>query len=83
MMAIGKEREILTIGREVFRQPGSGQRIRQRVGRETRGALLAVGDNRSAGRFHPLDRIATSQVLFMDEFFTGNFACVVGSECSL
>jgi hypothetical protein len=55
----------------------AGERVGDRVGREARGALLAVRDDRRAGRFHALDRIEAGGVLFALEIATADLARVI------
>ena len=57
VMAVGEDREILAVAARWFgARPVPARVSVERIGGEARCALLAVGDDRRAGRLHPLDR---------------------------
>ena len=62
IVAIGKDREILPSGGKVRRQSGAGQRVGDRIGSETRDALLAIGDDRRARRFEAFNCVSDGRV---------------------
>ena len=57
MVPVVEDREELAVAGEVVREAGARERVGDRVGREARLALLAVGDDRLAGRLEALDRV--------------------------
>ena len=63
VVAVVEDREELAVAGEVVGQAGAGQRVRDRVGREARLALLAVGDDRLADLLQPPDRVLGRGVL--------------------
>ena len=62
-MAVIEDREELPVAGEVVRQAGTGQRVGDRVRREARLALLAVGDDRLARGLEPADRVLGRGIL--------------------
>ena len=57
VVAVVEDREVLAVAGEVVGQPGARERVGDRVGREARLALLAVGDDRLADLLEPADRV--------------------------
>jgi hypothetical protein len=62
-MAVVEDREEPAVPREVVGEAGARERVRDRVRREARLALLAVGDDRLPGRLQALDRVLRRSVL--------------------
>ena len=63
MVAVVEDREELPVAGEVVREAGARERVGDRVGREARLALLAVGDDRLTGLLEALDRVLGRRVL--------------------
>ena len=63
VMAVVEDGEELAVAGEVVGQAGARERVGDRVGGEARLALLAVGDDRLAGRLQALDRVLGGRVL--------------------
>ena len=80
MMAVGEYGEILPVRREIVGEPGSGQRIGERIGREARHALLAIGDDGLAGRLRALDRIEAGGILLPLEVLVLDLAGIIVGE---
>ena len=80
IVAIGKDREILSSGRQVGRQSGTGERVGDRIGGEARDALLAVRDDRRACRFEALERIGDGGVLLLFQLVLGDLLRVVSQR---
>jgi hypothetical protein len=57
MVPVVEDREELAFAREVGAKSGARERLCQRVGGETRLALLSVGDDRLCGLFEPVNRV--------------------------
>ena len=77
VMAVVEDREELPVAGEVVGQPGAGQRVGDRVGGEARLALLAVGDDRLAGRLQAPDRVLGGGVLLGLQLLPCDLALVV------
>src|ERR1700722_4688463 len=77
-MAVGEDGEVLAPAPgQVVGQPGAGQGVGDRVGREARPALLAIGDDRRASPLQVLDRVPYRQVLLGLELVVGDLPGVV------
>src|SRR6476646_5890261 len=76
VVAVVEDREELAVAREVVGEAGAGQRVRDRVRGEARLALLAVGDDRLAGRLEALDGVLGGLVLQRLELRPGDLAVV-------
>jgi hypothetical protein len=63
VVAVVEDREELPIAGQAVSQPRPGQRVGEVVGGEARLALLAVGDDRLAGRLESLDRVLRGLIL--------------------
>ena len=63
MMAVIEDREELPVPGQVLGQAGAGERVRDRVRREARLPLLAVGHDRLARRLQAPDRILGCGIL--------------------
>ena len=75
---VGKDREVLApVPGQLVGKPGSGQGVGDRVRREARPPLLAVGDDRLAGRLPTLDRVPDRLVLLSFELIVGDLPGVV------
>ena len=66
-MAVVEDGEELAVAGEVVGQAGAREGVGDRVGGEARLALLAVGDDRLAGRLEALDRVLRGRVLLLPE----------------
>ena len=77
MVAVGKNGEILAVTRKVFGKAGARQRVGDRIGGKARHALLAVGDDRRAGRRHAFQAVGAGRVLLLDEGGMFDLACVI------
>ena len=78
MVSVVEDREELAIAGEVVGQTRAGQRVGDRVGREARLALLAVGDDRLADALKALDRVGGRLVLLRLEVLERDVALVIG-----
>ena len=78
MVAVGEDGEILAAPRQMVGEAGSRKRVGDRIGREARPALLAVGDDGRAGRLHARDRIPHGLFLLGLQVCLGDLALVVG-----
>jgi hypothetical protein len=77
MIAVVEDGEVLTVQGEVLGGAGPRQGVREVVRREARLPVLAVGDERLAGRLQPLDRVLSRLVLGGYELLLGDLALVV------
>ena len=78
VVAVVEDREELAVAGEVVGEAGAGQRVGDRVGREARLALLAVGDVGLAGLLEALDRVLGGRVLLGLQRGEVDLAVVVG-----
>jgi hypothetical protein len=76
MTAVVEDGEELAVAGEVLGEAGPRERVGDRVCREARLALLAVGDDRLAGRLEALDRVLGGLVLQRLELLPRDLAVV-------
>ena len=80
VVTVGEDGEVLPAGPgQMIGQPGACQRVGDRVGGEARPPLLAVGDDRLAGRLQVLDRIRDRLVLLGFQLVVGDLPGVVAA----
>jgi hypothetical protein len=77
VVPVVEDREVLAVAREVVGQPGAREGVRDRVRREARLALLAVGDDRLADLLEAPDRVLGGGVLLRLEVLPGDLPLVV------
>ena len=80
VVAVVEDREELAVAGEVVGEPGAGERVGDRVGREARLALLTVGHVGLAGLLEPLDRVLRRLVLLGLQLGEVDLAVVVRLE---
>ena len=80
VVPVVEDREVLAVAGQVVRETGAGEGVGQRVGREARGALLAVGHDRAPGGLHALDGVPGRGVLLGAELLLGDLAPVIGGD---
>jgi hypothetical protein len=78
VVPVVEDREELAVAGEVVGEADARERVGDRVRREARLALLAVGDDRLARRLQAVDGVLRRRVLRRDELRVLDAALVVG-----
>jgi len=77
-VAVSEDRKVLaSVPGQLVGEPGSGQGVGDRVRGEARPPLLAVGNDRLAGRLPALDGVPDRRVLLGFELIVGDLPGVV------